>query len=312
MNFTIKPYSDHLLQDWNRFLYQSKNGVFLFDRRYMEYHKERFEDASALIYNGDKIVALFPASKKNNEISSHQGLTYGGLIYGKDFKAVDAMDVLSLLCAYYKEDGNEILIYKSIPYIFHAYPAQEDLYALFRMNAHLYRRDLFSVVPIKNPISFSETKRQLVRKCEKQKVEVAETHECSSFWNLLTEVLRRHDATPVHTLNEIVYLKNKFPEQIRLFVALDQTELLAGVLVYDYGNVVHTQYMANSQKGRKLGALDYINFKLITDFFKDREYYSFGSSNEDNGKILNEGLSMQKENMGGRGIAHDFYKIDLK
>lgn len=312
MSYSIKPYDDSLIKEWNEFLYQSKNGVFLFDRKYQEYHKERFEDASLMVFKGEKVVTLFPASKNENVIYSHQGLTYGGMVYGNDFKSVDALEILTAICDYYKGAGNDQLFYKSIPYIFHKYPAQEDLYALFRLNAELYRRDIFSVVSLKNPIHFSETKRQIVRKCEKEQVAIVESTDFTGFWSLLTEVLARHHASPVHSLQEIAGLKSKFPTQIRLFLAMQSSELLAGLLMYDYGTVVHTQYMANSQKGRKLGALDYLNFKLMKEYFADREYYSFGSSNEDNGRVLNEGLSMQKELMGGRGIVHDFYKIDLK
>ena len=69
--------------------------------------------------------------------------------------------------------------------------------------------------------------------------------------------------------------------------------------------------MANSEEGRKHGALDFINHFLINDVFKDWDYYSFGISTESQGKVLNEGLIQQKEMMGGRGISLDFYSIQL-
>jgi hypothetical protein len=68
--------------------------------------------------------------------------------------------------------------------------------------------------------------------------------------------------------------------------------------------------MAASQEGRKLGALDFINHTLLQKF-SDRKYYSFGISTEKQGQFLNEGLIQQKENMGARGIALDFYSIKL-
>jgi hypothetical protein len=92
---------------------------------------------------------------------------------------------------------------------------------------------------------------------------------------------------------------------------LQQNVLLAGIVIYDYDNVVHIQYMANSQEGRKIGALDFINHKLICEVFSEREYYSFGISTENQGLDLNTGLIQQKEMMGSRGIAIDFYSISL-
>ncbi len=311
MSYNIVPFDKSYSQPWNEFLTKSKNGVFLFDRNYMDYHDERFGDESLMIYKGNKIISIFPANRNEKIIYSHQGLTYGGLIFGEDLKAVEVIKILHLIIEYYRSGNCEMIIYKSIPFIFHKYPADEDLYALMRYNSTLFRRDIFSVVDISNPIKFSETKGQSVRKCVKNNVSVIENDEFEEYWQLLTAVLERHGATPVHSKEEIKLLKNRFPQNIRLFEARKEQELLAGIVIYDYGNVIHTQYMANSDAGRSIGALDFINHNLITEKYKDRKYYSFGSSTENQGKFLNEGLIQQKELMGGRAVVHDFYQIEL-
>lgn len=312
MNYDIIPYQDSYRAQWNRFVKESKNGNFQFDRNYMEYHKSRFQDASILIMNKQKIAGLFPANANNGSIYSHQGLTFGGLISDKRLRTKDTIDILNLIYKYYKEKNFNSLYYKTIPYIFTNYPADEDRYALFRLHAEIYRRDVFSVVMNSNSIRFSETKRQSVRKCENAGLTWREGDEYfEEYWTLLNRVLSIHQAVPVHNLSEILILRKRFPKNIKLFVALDKKDLIAGVVIYDYGNTVHTQYMANSKKGREIGALDYLNYKLIHDYYSARSYYSFGTSNEVEGKILNEGLSLQKELMGGRAVVHDFYKIVL-
>ena len=312
MSFQIVPYDDGLMKEWNQFLKDSKNGCFLFERAYMEYHSDRFNDHSLLIYKGNKLYALFPANISAESVYSHQGLTFGGLIYSDEIKTPEAILILKMISEYYHERGVSKIVYKTTPYIFSHYPAQEDLYALFRMNAHLFRRDVFSVIDLSAPVKFSETKRQLVRKCLAQQIEVACSSDFSEFWKLLENVLSKFDTRPTHTLEEIHRLKTLFPSKIKLYEARKEHELLAGIVIYDYGNVIHTQYMANSDAGRKVGALDFINYQLIYEIFKDRNYYSFGTSTEDNGHYLNEGLIQQKELLGGRAVVHDFYEIQLK
>ena len=52
----------------------------------MEYHNDRFEDFSLMVYKNGKLIALLPANKKDNIVYSHQGLSYGGVVYMKDVK----------------------------------------------------------------------------------------------------------------------------------------------------------------------------------------------------------------------------------
>lgn len=310
MKFKVEKYSNSYRCDWNAFVKSSKNGLFFFDRDFMEYHSNRFQDHSLVIFDDQKIVAVFPANEQEGEIISHGGLTFGSLIISYYLKAKEVLEIFEEIKTYYKKQLFKKIIYKSIPHIFHKYPAEEDLYALFRIDATLFRRDISSVIDLSEPIRFSETKRQLVRKCEEKDIIVSENEDFSEYWALLSEVLQKFDTKPVHTVGEIKILKEKFPENIKLFEARKNGTLFAGIVIFDFGYVVHTQYMAASPEGRKIGALDFINHTLLTKF-KDKKYYSFGISTENHGKLLNEGLIQQKENMGARGIALDFYSIKL-
>jgi hypothetical protein len=307
----IKRYECSNKLIWNEFVSKSKNGIFLFDRNYLDYHQDRFIDHSVLIFKKNKIVALFPANENETEICSHGGLTFGSLIMSLDVKAVEVIEIFSLIKQYYKSLGFKKISYKAIPSIYHNYPAEEDLYALFRIDAQLIRSDISSVISLNDKIKFSESKKQSVTKCEKNNIKFTENNDFEEYWNLLAEVLSKFDTKPVHSLEEISKLKKDFPSKIRLFEARKDTFLLAGIVIYDYDNVVHTQYMANSQEGRKIGALDFINHKLIDEVFSERKYYSFGISTENQGRVLNSGLIQQKEMMGGRGISINFYSISL-
>src|SRR5438270_781606 len=65
---------------WDDFVGRSRNGVFLFQRGYMDYHADRFHDFSLLFLEEDKLVAVMPASVRDGVLSSHGGLTFGGVV----------------------------------------------------------------------------------------------------------------------------------------------------------------------------------------------------------------------------------------
>ena len=103
-----------------------------------------------------------------------------------------------------------------------------------------------------------------------------------------------------------------FPKNIKLFVAKKDNKILAGTVIFEDETIVHTQYLANSDKGRELGALDLVIDRLINEVYKNKLYFDFGISNEDNGKYLNIGLINQKESFGARAVVHDFYELKIE
>ena len=81
--FEVKQYTQKQIQEWNEFIEDSRQGTFLFNRCYMDYHADRFQDASLMIYRKGQLYALLPANRLGDTLYSHQGLTYGGLITKK-------------------------------------------------------------------------------------------------------------------------------------------------------------------------------------------------------------------------------------
>ena len=69
------------------------------------------------------------------------------------------------------------------------------------------------------------------------------------------------------------------------------------------------QYIASGEEGRTYGALDLLFRHLVSERYKQFEYVDFGTSNEDGGRYLNEGLIFQKEGFGGRAVCYDTYEI---
>ena len=155
----LKPYQTSDKKLWDTFIDESKNGVFLFKRDYMDYHSDRFKDQSLVILNNkDELIACFPANIDGDVIYSHQGLTYGGIIQSKKLKMLDVLEIFKQIIAFYKKHIKKI-VYKSIPHIYHNYPSEEDSYALFRYNAKLIRRDISSTINLNRELFFSKTKK---------------------------------------------------------------------------------------------------------------------------------------------------------
>ncbi|MEG1587519.1 MAG: GNAT family N-acetyltransferase, partial [Bacteroidales bacterium] len=113
------------------------------------------------------------------------------------------------------------------------------------------------------------------------------------------------------TVEEMTLLQSRFPDNIRLFLAMEDQIPLAGALIYDTGQVIRIQYGHASQRGKELGALDLVYDHLIRFFSGNRNYLDFGQCTEQNGQFLNAGLIHQKESFGGRGTLYDIYQIDL-
>jgi hypothetical protein len=310
--FSLKPYLPERKNEWDEIVKRSKNGNFLHLRDYMGYHAHRFDEQSVIVERKGKPVAVFPCNRQGDMIVSHGGLTYGGLIYGADLHAAEVLELFGLLVEHYRGLGVRTLRYKAIPHIFHRYPADEDLYALFRLGARLVRRDLLSAILLEKRIKLSDSRKNTIRKAEKNGVEFLVDASLKEFHSLLEIVLRKFGVKPVHSLAELELLQSRFPSQIRLFAAMKEGSLLAGALVYDFGHVAHTQYLASSDQGRELGALDFVLARLLDEIYADRRYFSFGISTEQEGRYLNEGLIFQKEGFGGRGVVHDFYELELQ
>lgn len=99
-NLTVKKYDQNDYKIWNDFVSQAKNATFLFHRNFMEYHKDRFEDFSLLIFEEEKLRAILPANKNGNTVYSHQGLTYGGLVYKDETKQTAVIEIFQTVLSF--------------------------------------------------------------------------------------------------------------------------------------------------------------------------------------------------------------------
>lgn len=308
----VVKYSSDKKNQWDEFIKSSKNGLFMFYRDYMEYHSDRFIDNSLMFYENEKLISVFPASVSNKVLLSHGGLTFGGFVTDSSMKQHHMNDLFESLLNYSKQNDIQEIIYKQIPHIYHKIPAEEDLYSLFCINASINKIEAATVIDLQNRPKIPKGRKAQITRAKREGVIFEESYEFEKFINLENDVLGEyHNATAVHTGKELELLRNRFPEQIKLYVGKHGEDIVAGCLLFVYENLVHTQYLAANDWARENGALDLVIFTLIEKFKDNKKWFDFGKSTEGDGKILNKGLISQKEGFGGRTFVYQTWKISL-
>jgi hypothetical protein len=311
MSFAFKPYRPEDLEIWNRFNQASRNGTFLFDRGYMDYHADRFTDASLLIEKEGQLVAMLPASRDGDIVVSHGGLTFGGIILADKTGAADVKTIFEQLKDWWIAAGVTKLIYKPVPHIYHRVPSEEDLYALHRLGAKPTRVDVSTTIQQSARLPLAKGRKHAIGKAKKAGIAVQKSDDYASFWQMLTQNLAdRHAVKPTHSLEEMQLLASRFP-QIQLYLAYLADQPIAGVVVYDYAQVTHTQYIGLTEIARETGALDALLEHLISEAFVHKPYFNFGISTCNRGLSFNEGLAAQKEMFGGRTTILQWLELEL-
>lgn len=309
------PYTAADAAAWNDFVDRSKNGTFLLRRGYMDYHADRFTDASLIVEREDGgIACLFAASAHGATVKAHGGLTYGGMIMPRShFDGADVLEAFRLILDHYRQQGGRRLLYRAIPGIYHSEPAQEDLYALFRHGAVIEACGLSSAIALDAPPRFNENSRRNLRRALAAGVTVGPDTAYDEFWPILAGVLAgRHGVAPVHSLDEMLLLAARFPDNIRLYTARDAGgALVAGTVVYLTPRVAHVQYIAASPRGRELRVLPALFDGAIAATGPGRGFFDFGISTEQGGMELNEGLHHSKYALGGRGVVYQVFSLAL-
>lgn len=312
--FKVIRYNQGKRADWDDFVSNSKNATFLFHRDFMEYHQDRFDDYSLMVFSDAKLVALIPSNRVEDTLISHQGLSYGGLVLSQKAKFETVVKIYYSVLKYLNDNSIHTFEIKLLPKIYHQLPSDEIEYLLFKTNANLIRRDVSMVIDYACKVESSSNRKRNLKRSKLNKVSVKEDVNFDDFFNqiLIPNLQDRYNTLPTHSLTEIDELKLQFPKNIRQFNAYQNNEIIAGVTIFESSQVAHAQYISTITSKNELGGLDAIFDFLINEVFIDKRYFSFGISNENQGQQVNHGLINWKESFGANPITHDFYTIDTK
>lgn len=304
----IVRYKSSMSEEWNAFVEGSKNATFLFNRNYMDYHADRFEDHSLFFIEKEKIISVVAMNRLENSFISHQGLTYGGFLSGNGMKQEKMDRCFEALLNYAQQCGISEIVYKTIPYIYHRYPAGEDLHCLFKRGFRLTRRDVMATIDIAMLNDSIRDREQEVQRAKRNNLHVQRSRDLPRYMAIVKALTnKKFNRDPVHTAEEMMQLAAAFPDNIKLYAAFRNSHMLGGILIYETATVAHAQYIAADNEGEQTGAIDLVIDYLIYEAYPHKQYLDLGNCAENDGMQLNNGLMSFKERCGGRAVAHDFY-----
>lgn len=311
-DFKVIKYSKNDKNSWDSFVKISKNATFLFYRNYMDYHNDRFDDHSLIVFHKKKIIALLPANKEKKSVCSHRGLTYGGILIQENINFMLYAKVVKNILFFLNRNNISKLDLKIIPSIYNK-TLSEEVYAISHyLGAVNYKKEIALTLPISKEYNFSKLRKRGLKLGLKNNIKIIEYDSMIEFWNeiLIPNLKTKHNTSPTHTLQEITYLKSKFPQNIRQFNILFEGKLIGGTTIFETKNVVHAQYIAGEQKYNQLGGLDLLFHYLITNTFKGKKYFNFGTSTIPNTNQINKGLLFWKQGFDTIPVIQDSFLID--
>lgn len=314
----VQRYNAGLDREWDAFISSAINGTFLHTRRFLSYHKDRFEDVSLMIRDGrGRLVGLLPAARAQSDpqtVISHPGLTYGGMVYGREFYGQSVIGALEDCIQHYRELGLRRFEYKVVPAIYRGIPDEDDVYALFRLGAQIWRTDLCAVIDQHNRQMLSRNRKTGIKRAYAAGLELStDPTRLSELWEIVSSQLeQRHNVRPVHTLSDILRLFELFPSDISTVMAMKENRVVAGLVLFYTPQVTRAQYSAADEYAREVSALDLVfDHAIAASRKRGAQYFDFGNSNESDGTVLNEGLYRYKRGLGAGSYSQTFYQLTL-
>lgn len=311
--YTVKRYCSDDFALWNDFISQATNATFLFDRNFMEYHADRFQDFSLLVFEEDILQAVVPANCKDNQIFSHQGLTYGGFVFRNEFPIGQIEKVLSEMFSFLQSQGFvKCEIKAMLPFYapdFHA----EIQQVLSDKQAKITAQKMNLAIDFRTEYSISKSKLKHYRRLQSEGLVVKKEADCTIFWQEVLEplLLEKYQTKPLHSLAEINSLQSKFPNHIEQYNLYRDGKILAGITLFKTATVIKSQYGATTENGKKFRALDYLFLYLIDSFKADYDYFDMGTVDDNSELGYNEGLLNQKKELGCSVYSQNIFQIAL-
>ena len=319
--WTIIQYTRKHETEWDNFVQeQSLNGVFLHQRCFLNYHPEhRFQDASLLFYYNGNLEAVCPSCMimKNQEkiFYSHQGSTYGGFVVSKKiYKAELLFELIDCLEDYLtSNDYTQCLLKPTMNLL--SNPSMDLMEFCLSYRGYKEYKEISTYINYSNYNpevikNLSHMKQRLVKKNIKAGVmykELKTDEELHNFHSVLSINLEKYHTKPVHSLEELLDLKNnRLQNELKFYGAYLDEILVSGTMVFEFEKYkcAHTQYLAADLQYNKLSPMSFVYYKTAELYLKKGYHYlSWGIATEDN-----MGLLKNKEDFGSEYIMVKSYE----
>ena len=321
----IVEYHPELQEQWDNFVWHSRNGTIFHTQRFIGYHPpSRFEDCSLLFKKRNKILAVLPAAigtRDNDRIfQSHPGSSYGGPVLAFETGLKLVMEILEALIDFLRSREVHSIEMRLPPRIYQCYPSEDLDFSLTYLGFKITSTELSTAICLNREekewwnMFRDDTARSIRKTLKSRALTVMEDNNWEKYWQILEHVLKeRHSVSPTHSLEEIVRIRNRFPDRIKLVTGYVNGDLAAGIVFFVCNDkALHTFYFAQEYRYQKDRVLNLILYKIMKwGQEHGASYLNLGISTEDSGNSINWGLFRFKEGFGARGVVRRYYVLRL-
>jgi len=315
----IKKFIEEQSDLWEKLIEKANNGTLFHTRRFLSYHPQgRFIDNSLVFYKKDKPYVLLPAAEKEIEgkrfLVSHPGASYGSFVVPTELSFADSYEVVESLISYANSQKFDGIRLTPPPTIYSSRLSNYIDFALLQHGFTYLKREISSILFLEETIEqnlkkFKVSHQRAVRKAVKEGIAVRESDKIDEFYEILQNNLKiRHNVVPTHSLDELLKLKELFPDKIKLFGAFVKNKMVAGVVNFACtDDVVLAFYISHNEKYQETRALNLLFYSIFDWAIKSKyKVYDFGifTVNEE----PNFGLARFKENFGASGMFRDTFE----
>ncbi len=312
--------------EWKEFLRNQYN--LFFDEKFYSYsnvfgkgisfHNLKFRDGLT-----GKINAIMLGCERevNGEkyFISCDGVSFAGFLWKKRSDLLNFFDAIKGFKTYLGNKGFAKAILRTPPFVYNKAPNQETEYALLRSGFEVTSVSISNIIDLKEFEfkNISETKKRSIKKSQKDiSVNIIDgvltADNFKEYYDILLDNRELKNVSPTHTMDELIYIKNKLPESIILFEARIGSRLAAICVLFSISkDIILNFYLAGSEEFKLQGAAELILLKSI-EWSKENgyRYYDIGTSDTSGGLI--EGLFAFKKKFLAHGFLRKTYELKLK
>lgn len=296
------------------FKFNSYNNVF--DKN-IKWHHLKFKDKES-----HKVLAIMIGCERITDgkpvFVSCDGVSFGGFLWKKKTNLLNFLEITDSFISYLKINNFSKCILKNPPFLYNKNPNEETEYALVKNGFNVTSVSVSNIIDLEN-FEFrkiSEPKKRSIRKTLK-KIELEHVtkdlseDEFGKYYNILYNNRQLKGVKPTHSLEELMFLRKNLKEDIVLFSACIDKEIVAICFLFSINrDMILNFYLADNENYKMERVSEFILYKSI-EWAKERNYKFYDTGTSDANGNLIEGLFAFKKNFLANGFLRKSYELDL-